>query len=134
MDKKNYTQVEINKSEVKREYTRDSGPGGQHRNKTESCVVLTHYPTGIKVKRAEKCQHKNERDAWKELTERVNNFYETGYDGEVVEKRREQIGNGNRGDKRRTYRVQDNLVIDHITGKTAKLKDILRGKINNLKK
>lgn len=133
MERDNYIPVEIHKSEVKREYTRDSGPGGQHRNKTESCVVLTHYATGIKVKRAEKCQHKNERDAWKELTERVNEFYQTGHVKEEVDKRRSQIGDGNRGDKRRTYRVRDNQVIDHISGKSAKFKDILRGKIHLLK-
>lgn len=51
---------------------------------------------------------------------------------EVVEERRDQIGNGDRGDKRRTYRVKDAIVIDHITNKTASFKDILKGRIELL--
>ena len=65
---------------------------------------------------------------------RVNHFYKTGHNLESADLRREQIGVvGGRGDKRRSYRVKDSMVIDHITGKTAKLKDILRGKITLLK-
>jgi peptide chain release factor 1 len=62
----------------------------------------------------------------------VNDFYRTGHLEESVEERREQIGKGDRSDKRRTYRVKDSLVVDHITNKTASLKDILRGKIDLL--
>ena len=51
---------------------------------------------------------------------------------EEVEERREQIGKGDRSDKRRTYRVKDGVVVDHITNKTASLKDILRGKLELL--
>jgi protein subunit release factor A len=62
----------------------------------------------------------------------VNEYYRTGHISEAVEERRDQIGNGDRGDKRRTYRVKDAIVIDHVTNKTASLKDILRGKIELL--
>jgi len=62
----------------------------------------------------------------------VNEFYRTGHVSDVVEERRDQIGNGDRGDKRRTYRVKDAIVIDHITNKTCSLKDILKGKIELL--
>ena len=51
---------------------------------------------------------------------------------ESVEERRDQIGKGDRSDKRRTYRVKDSIVVDHITNKTASLKDVLRGKIDLL--
>jgi len=127
-----YKEVDLFPSEYSLETTRGSGNGGQHKNTTDSCVVVTHYATGIKVVRDGRNQHKNKEDALKELTRRVNNYYRTGHDEEVVEERREQIGKGDRGDKRRTYRVKDAQVIDHITGKTASLKDILRGKINLL--
>lgn len=62
----------------------------------------------------------------------MNEYYRTGHVSDVVEERRDQIGDGARSDKRRTYRVKDSIVIDHITGKTASLKDILRGKIELL--
>lgn len=94
--------------------------------------MVTHHATGIKVVRDGRHQHKNKEDALNELTKRVNEFYRTGHLGDVVEERREQIGNGDRGDKRRTYRVKDAIVIDHITNKTASLKDILKGKIELL--
>lgn len=77
-------------------------------------------------------QHANKEDALKELKRRVNEFYRTGHVSEEVEERREQIGNGERSDKRRTYRVKDGLVIDHITGKTASYKDIQKGRIELL--
>lgn len=93
---------------------------------------MTHYATGIKVTRDGRQQNQNKADALEELTKRVNTFYRTGHDGEVIEKRREQIGDGARSDKRRTYRVRDNIVIDHITNKSASLKDIFKGRIELL--
>ncbi|CAG7579989.1 MAG: Peptide chain release factor RF1 [uncultured marine phage] len=115
-------------SEVRVEYTKDSGSGGQHKNKTESCVVLTHYVTGIKVKDSSTPdQHKNKRHAWKELTRRVNQYYRTGKLEEDRKIRKDQMGDGNHGDKKRTYRVKDGIVKDHVSGKKAKLKSILRG-------
>jgi peptide chain release factor 1 len=94
--------------------------------------VVTHIATGLKVVRDGRNQHKNKEDALKELKKRVNDFYRTGHLEESVEERRDQIGKGDRSDKRRTYRVKDSLVVDHITNKTASLKDILRGKIDLL--
>ena len=63
---------------------------------------------------------------------RVNEYYRTGHVSEEVEERRDQIGTGARGDKRRTYRVKDGQVIDHLTGKSASFKDISKGKIELL--
>lgn len=118
--------------EIKIETTRGSGAGGQHKNTTDSCVIVLHLPTGIKVVRDGRNQHANKEDALKELKRRVNEFYRTGHVSEEVEERRDQIGKGERSDKRRTYRVKDALVIDHITGKTASYKDIQRGRIELL--
>ena len=127
-----YKEVELRPDEYRLETTRGSGPGGQHRNTTDSTVVITHIATGIKVVRNGRCQHKNKEEGLVEMKKRVNEFYRTGHDNANSEERRNQIGEGSRGDKRRTYRVKDDIVIDHITGKTANLKDILRGKINLL--
>lgn len=132
LEKDDYNEVNVPYDEIKVETTRGTGAGGQHRNSTDSCVVLTHIPTGIKVARNGRCQHKNKADAIKELNKRVNNYHQTGFDSVVIEERRTQIGNGERSEKRRTYRVKENQVIDHITNKTSTLKDIFKGRINLL--
>lgn len=132
LDVNDYKEVEIRPDEIRIETTRGSGSGGQRKNVTDNCVVMTHLATGLKVVRDGRQQHKNKEDALEELTKRVNNLYRTGHDGEVTNERREQIGDGARSDKRRTYRVKDSIVIDHITGKTASLKDVMRGKIELL--
>ena len=134
LEKDEYQQTDIQPNEVRIETTRGTGSGGQHKNTTDSCVVMTHLATGIKVVVDGRDQHKNKRDAFKEMSIRVNQFYLTGHNEESVDLRRDQIGvTGGRGDKRRTYRVKDATVVDHITGKTARLKDVLRGKIELLK-
>ena len=132
LEENDYKEVDIHPSEYRLETTRGTGNGGQKRNKTESCVVVTHIATGIKVRRDSRSQLQNKEAAIAELTERVNNFYRTGHDSLTVENRNEQIGEGGRANKRRTYRVKDDLVVDHITNKTASLKDIYRGKIQLL--
>ena len=132
MEENDYQEIELYPSEYRLETTRGTGNGGQHKNTTDSCVVVTHNATGLKVVRDGRNQHKNKEDALKELKKRVNDFYRTGHLEESVEERRDQIGKGDRSDKRRTYRVKDSLVVDHITNKTASLKDILRGKIDLL--
>lgn len=132
LEENEYQEVELYPNEYRLETTRGTGPGGQHRNTTDSTVVVTHEATGIKVVRNGRCQHKNKEEALVELKKRVNDFYRNGHDNIASEQRKDQIGKGDRSDKRRTYRVKDSIVVDHITNKTASLKDVLRGKINLL--
>lgn len=132
LDENDYKEIDIPYSELKIETTRSTGNGGQKKNVTDSCVVITHKLTGVKVTRDGRNQHKNKEEALKEVNLRVNAIYKRGHVGEVVDERRNQIGNSDRSDKRRTYKVKENMVIDHITNKTASLKDVLRGKINLL--
>jgi peptide chain release factor 1 len=127
-----YKDIQVPQDELKIETTRGTGNGGQHKNSTDSCVVMTHIPTGIKVVRDGRSQISNKEDAYKEINRRVNLFYRTGQITEEAENRKEQIGDGARSDKRRTYRVKDGFVVDHITNKTATIKEILKGKINLL--
>lgn len=132
LEENNYKEVEISTNEIKVETTRGTGPGGQHRNTTDSTVVITHEATGIKVVRNGRCQHKNKAEGLIELKKRVNEFYRNGHNSIDIEHRKSQIGNSERSDKRRTYKVKESMVIDHVSNKTASLKDILRGKINLL--
>jgi peptide chain release factor 1 len=102
-------------------------------NRIQSCVVLTHIPTGIQVRSEEtRYQAKNEEIAWKRLEEKLKNIYDLNQYNNLKDIRANQIGEGERSDKRRTYREKDNLVIDHITGKKASWKDIMKGKIELL--
>jgi peptide chain release factor 1 len=127
-----YKDVEIQPYEYRIETTRGTGNGGQHKNTTDSCVILTHYGTGIKVVRDGRDQHKNRADAIKELTKRVNDFYRNDHKEAHIKEKRDQIGRGLRSEKRRTYNVKANRVTDHITHKKASLKKILKGELNLL--
>lgn len=132
LDNNSYKEVDISLNEIKIETTRGTGNGGQHKNSTDSCVVMTHMPTGIKVVRDGRSQITNREEAYKEIKRRVNEYYRTGFLNDESEFRREQIGDGTRSDKRRTYRVKDGVVTDHITNKTVLVKEILKGRINLL--
>jgi len=125
--------VKINPSDVERWTSKGTGPGGQHRNKVETSVFLKHIPTGIVVKCENgRSQSQNEEEAWNLLKIKLQNLAIEKSQSEHSQKRNAQIGSGERSDKRRTYREKDDLVVDHITGKSARLKDIFKGKINLL--
>ena len=131
-EEKNFA-YKLDRNEVQKICTMGSGPGGQHRNKTQSVVVLTHKPTGITVKcEDERSQHKNAEKAWIELERRLSELHFKAGKAEENSIRQSQIGCGERGDKRRTYRVQDGFVKDDITGKKASMKDVLKGNIRLL--
>jgi peptide chain release factor 1 len=109
-------------------YCLGTGPGGQARQKTSSTVLLTHRPTGLQVRcETSRSQHHNRIAAlalmraklWAREHQRV-------HDARAVE-RREQLGSGMRGDKRRTIRCQDGTVVDHVTGRRWELRAYLRG-------
>lgn len=134
LDSKVYQDVEINLNELQIDFTRGTGNGGQHKNTTDSCVVIVHLPTGIKVIRDGRNQHKNKEEALEEIKKRVNYFYKTGHLEEIVEERNNQIGNGERSDKKRTYREKDDRVIDHETERSASLKQFMKGKLELLQK
>ena len=107
--------------------TRGSGPGGQHRNKVESCVIAIHKPTGLSVKIDARNQHRNKKLATSILIERISERQSHNASIKRGIARAQQVGSGMRGDKRRTYRSQDDSVVDHITGKRWKLSKWLKG-------
>lgn len=119
---------DIKNSDITWTMTKGSGPGGQHRNKVETAVILKHIPSGLIVRcETERSQYRN-----KELALRILKARLTHQQTETIQKaesanRKEQVGSGERGDKRRTIRVKDGRVKDHITGKSWNLKDYLNG-------
>jgi len=125
--------VSIDKSEVETFYTRGSGAGGQHRNKVETCVNLHHIPTGIRVMNQDtRSKHRNEERAWDELQNRLEEQQQQKNHTKTSKARKSQIGTGGRLKKRRTYRVTDGTVQDHQTGKSIRMKDWERGKVEKL--
>ena len=133
LDSQEYREININMDELRIETTRGSGNGGQHKNTTDSCVVITHIPTGIKVVRDGRSQHKNKDEALSEIKERLNVFYQGNHMNKVSKERKVQIGTGNRGsEKKRTYNQKMDLVIDHESDKSTSLKQFMKGKLELL--
>lgn len=112
---------------------RGSGNGGQHRNKTDSCVTLIDRKTGVKVRIDGRSQHQNKRKAFGILEERLTLSANAEEAARVSKMKAEQAGSGMRGDKVRTYREQDDMVSDHRTEKKARLKDVLAGRLEKLR-
>lgn len=134
LDIEDYKDVNLNMDELRIETTRGTGNGGQHKNTTDSCVVITHLPTGIKVVRDGRSQHKNKEEAFDEIKHRINEYYKNGFNNDLSNVRRDQIGNGNRGsEKRRTYNQKADSVTDHINGRSMSLKQFLKGRIDLIK-
>lgn len=121
-------EVAIADGDVEVKTTRGSGAGGQHRNKTDTAVVLTHRPSGITVRcENERSQDQNRRLAFAVLRARLWEREQSRLEGDRARLRRRQVGSGMRGDKRRTIRTQDGVVTDHVLGKRWDLKRYLRG-------
>lgn len=122
------TRVDVRESDLEWSFCRGSGAGGQHRNKTETAVVLLHRPTQIKVRcESERSQHANKRIALDLLRARLLETATRTASSARAQDRKVQVGAGQRGDKRRTVAVQRGTVVDHLTGRTWRLKDYIRG-------
>jgi peptide chain release factor 1 len=113
--------------EVEITKTLGTGPGGQHRNKTESCVLATHRPTGLSVRVDMRSQHQSLTMALAILGARLEAAANERAANERNAARRTQVGAGMRGDKIRTYREQDERITDHRDGRTSQLSRWLRG-------
>jgi len=127
-------EVHIDPGELRIDFYRSSGPGGQSVNTTDSAVRITHLPTGLVVTcQDEKSQHKNRAKALKVLRSKLLDLERSEQQMEISQKRRSMVGTGDRSERIRTYNFPQNRVTDHRIGVTLyKLDGILEGDIQEL--
>ena len=126
--------VEIDPKELQIDTYRSSGAGGQHVNKTESAIRITHIPTGIVVEcQDERSQYKNRDRAMKILKTRLLDLKREEQSSQIAAQRRSQVGSGDRSERIRTYNYPQGRVSDHRIGLTLhKLEQILAGDLDEL--
>jgi len=126
--------VDINPSEVRIDTYRASGAGGQHVNKTDSAVRLTHLPTGIVVECQDgRSQHKNKEQAWRILAARIKDKQTREAAAKESAERKSLIGSGDRSDRIRTYNFPQGRVTDHRINLTLhKIDAIMDGDLVDL--
>lgn len=127
-------ELRIDDKELKIDVFRSSGAGGQHINKTESAVRITHLPTGLVVEcQDERSQQKNRERAMKVLCSRLLEMKQAELDKAYASERRSQIGTGDRSERIRTYNFPESRVSDHRIGLTFyKLDYILNGGLDEV--
>ena len=127
-------EVDINPADIKIESCKSSGAGGQHINKTESAVRLTHVPSGIVIEcDQERSQLQNKEKAMKLLYSRLYDIKRQEQDDEIASTRKSQVGSGDRSEKIRTYNYPQSRVTDHRINKTMHSLDaFLNGDIGGL--
>ncbi len=127
-------EIEINPTDLQIDTFRASGAGGQHINKTESAIRITHIPTGVVVEcQDERSQYKNKDKAMKVLKSRLLEAKMQEQTDEMAQKRKSQVGTGDRSERIRTYNYPQGRMTDHRIGLTLyRLEDILNGDIDEV--
>jgi len=127
-------EVEINTSDLQVDTYRAGGAGGQHINKTDSAIRITHLPSGIVVTcQDERSQHKNREKALKVLRSRLFEIAMEQKNSEIANERKNQVGTGDRSERIRTYNFPQSRMTDHRIGVTLyKLEAILNGDLDEI--
>lgn len=126
--------IEINKADLRVDTFRASGSGGQHVNKTDSAIRLTHLPTGIVVEcQDERSQHKNRAKAMAVLQARLDSAQDDAAAKEQSEQRKSLVGSGDRSERIRTYNFPQGRVTDHRINLTLyKLAEVMEGMLGEV--
>lgn len=126
-------EIEIHEKDIRIDTFRASGSGGQHVNKTDSAVRITHFPSGIVVTSSEKSQHVNRDKAMKNLRVRLYDMQRQMKDNARSDARKSQVGSGDRSERIRTYNFPQGRVSDHRINLTLhSLPQILEGDLDPL--
>ena len=127
-------EIEILPSDIKFESCKSSGSGGQHINKTESAVRLTHKPSGLVIEcDSERSQLQNKEQAMRVLRTKLYDMKTKEQNDRIASERKSQVGSGDRSEKIRTYNFPQSRVTDHRIGKTLYTLDaFLNGNIGGL--
>jgi peptide chain release factor 1 len=127
-------EVDIDPSDLRIDLYRASGAGGQHVNKTESAVRITHVPTGVVVAcQDEKSQHKNKAKAMKVLKSRILDAMQAEQHAKMAADRKSQVGSGDRSERIRTYNFPQGRCTDHRVNLTLyKLEAIMQGDLDEV--
>lgn len=127
-------EIEVNKGDLRVDTFRASGAGGQHVNKTDSAIRLTHIPTGIVVEcQDERSQHKNKARAMSLLQARLNDAAKMEAEQAQASERRSLVGSGDRSERIRTYNYPQGRVTDHRINLTLyKLGEIMEGQLGEI--
>lgn len=127
-------EIEINKADLRVDTFRASGSGGQHVNKTDSAIRLTHLPTGMVVEcQDERSQHKNRAKAMAVLQARLNSAQDDAAAQEQSEQRKSLVGSGDRSERIRTYNFPQGRVTDHRINLTLyKLSEVMEGSLEEV--
>ena len=125
-------ELEIDEKDLKIDTYRSSGAGGQHVNKTESAIRITHLPTGIVVAcQDERSQIKNRERAMSILRSKLYDYYQGQVEAEYKKERKSQVGSGDRSERVRTYNYPQGRVTDHRVNLTSyNLEGVLNGDID----
>ena len=127
-------EIEVRSDDLKIDTFRASGAGGQHVNKTESAIRITHIPTGIVVTcQSERSQHKNRARAMSILKSKIADLMQSEKEKQQDSKRKTQVGSGDRSEKIRTYNFPQNRITDHRIGFTSyNLQAMMEGRLSEL--
>ncbi len=125
--------IEVRDQDIRIDTYRSSGAGGQHVNKTDSAVRITHMPSGIVVTSSEKSQHENRRKAMEQLKIRLYEAERNAKDSARAEARKSQVGSGDRSERIRTYNFPQGRVTDHRINMTLyNLDTFIEGNVDEM--